>query len=54
VYYLKIEKRHIRHDITKVQWNGTSYEFYIGEVERTPGHDEIIYFDEDYYDGKTK
>lgn len=56
IYYLNISKRHIQQDVTSVRWNTLKqeYEFKIGSVDYSPGNDEIIYFNKEYYDGCTK
>jgi hypothetical protein len=56
IYYLNISKRHIQKDVTSATWNilKQEYEFKIGNVAYTPGYDEIIYFNNKYYDGYTK
>lgn len=56
IYYLNISKRHIRKDITEVVWNSTKreYEFFIAKNEYKSGFNELIYFENNYYDGKTK
>ena len=53
VYYLSVYKRHIVNSISSVEKNGVSYIFKEGDVVYHPGNDELIYFNEEYYDGAT-
>lgn len=53
VYYLNISKRPIM-KVDSATPIGSTYKFYIGNVEYHPGDNELLYYNNRYYDGKNK